>query len=256
VILKTWMNIPQMQRNLLFKYLLKALALMMGVSASMSWGADALPIYYSSVISAKVRQDAIQNEFKKKNLQPTVFAKFRDFIDQVKQASPKILVAPSYFDKYYPGYRPVLHFNYAGGKSFRYQILALAEWEGKSLNSGRIGVVEEVGRDHLADWLSQLTGAKFKMVRAVTKPEDLFSMLVFKAADLILVSPDNLKGLREQFVTQVKTIKQSIPVKGPTVYFKKDFVSQELMEGLLKLSDPTLTSLGFSSIESGGGNPE
>lgn len=245
-----------MPKNLLSKYILKAVVLVMGASVSQGWCAESFPIYYSSVISAKIRQDAIQSEMKKISLEPTVFAKFRDFIDQVKQSQPNIVVAPSSFAQYYPEYKPGLCFGYSAGKSFKYQILSLGDWNGKSLDNGRIGVVEEVDKDHLNDWVSLITGAKFKMVRAVTKPEDLFPMLIFKSTDLILVSPDNLTGLREKFVTQVKQIKESNAIGGPTVYFKKGFDSKGVIEGLTKLPSQTMSSLGFSSIEMCGENPK
>jgi hypothetical protein len=245
-----------MPKNLLFKYLLNGVCLLALAPFSEVWGTESLPIYYSSVISAKSRQDSVQSELKKIDLQPTIFAKFRDFIDQVKKSQPKVVIAPGSFAQYYPEYKAVLCFSYPGGKSFKYQILSLGDWSGKSLDSGRIGVVEEVDKDRLNDWVKGITGAKFKMVRAVTKPEDLFPMLIFKSADLILVSPDNLKGLREKFVTQVKQIKESNAVGGPTVYFKKDYENKELIDDLTKLPGQTVSSLGFSSIEACGESPK
>lgn len=235
-------------------YIFMTAVLFMSLFVRESWSSASFPIYYSSVIPVKMRQDAIQSETKKVNLEPTVFAKFRDFIDQIKQTQPNAVIAPASFGDYYPDYKAGLCFVYPDGQKFKYQLLSIDDWSGKSLETARIGVVEEMDRDHLSDWVSLITGAKFKVVRPVAKPEDLFPMLIFKSADLILISPDNLKGLREKFVTPVKQVRESNAVGGATVYFKKDFDSKELVEGLAKLSAGAISSLGFSSITKCGEN--
>ncbi|MEO5969482.1 MAG: hypothetical protein ABIQ95_06110 [Bdellovibrionia bacterium] len=214
------------------------------------YASEGLPIYYSTMQTVKTRQDAFKSEMKKLDLEPVVFGKFKEFMAQVNSEKSKIVIAPSFFGKYDSGYCPVLRFSNAGNKNFKYLILALSdEWKNKDLSSGRIGVVEEVPREKLNDFLLDITGKKFQMVRGVTKPEDLFPLLIFKSADFIMVSSDNLKILKEKFTTPLKLLQETEFVDAPGVFVRKDASTKDLVAKLSQLTPVTSAALGFTSLE-------
>lgn len=214
------------------------------------FSSEAMPIYYASILPAKNRQQGIGGDLKKLNIDPTVFAKYSDFIEIVKTSKPNILIAPSFFGKYYPEYRPYFRLSIDGKSKIRYKLMALNHGlKGKDLSTEKIGIVQEVDRNHVNEVVSQLLGVKVKLIRTVTKPEDLLPLLVFKSADIIIVSPDNLKGLKEKFSTEVKLIQETEEIDSPTIFFRKDFDPKQLEEKIKGLSPSVLNTLGFTAVE-------
>jgi hypothetical protein len=219
------------------------------VASSMASSADSLPIYYSSTIPANLRQEKVESEFKKMELTPVVFAKCRDFIEQVNESKPKIMIAPYSLANYYSNYTPgLIMVNQGGQKFFNYEIISLGKWKMDNMSSSRIALVEEVEKDHLTQWVTEIVGSKFKIIRTTLKPDDLFPLLIFKSVDLILISKENLKGLQEKWRTKFNIIGETKPVQSLIVYFRKDVVAKPYIEEFLKLSSATMGALESSSI--------
>ena len=215
-----------------------------------AWAHEEIPIYYSSPVSAKDRQGVIKEEFSKQDLEPVVFGKFRDFAEEIKNKAPKVVIAPSFFDKYHPDYKPVLRWIRPGGSSFKYLLLSTnGDADLKKLPEFKVGVVEETDRDDLKGLITGLFAIKFKMVKSVSKPEDLFPLLVFKAVDCILLSPDDLEQLKEKFTAKLQVVTESKAVPVPTVFVRKGVERKEFIEKLQQVPLAVLKRLGFSKFE-------
>lgn len=210
---------------------------------------EPLPIYYASVLPAKERQEAVRDSIGG-SFEVSVFAKFKDFNDEIESKAPNVLIAPSFFGKFHPEYEPVLRFKASAGNSFKYQILSLsAQWNQKNLAGGKLGMVEEESRDRLKDLVGELLGAKVKLVKSVSKPEDLFPLLIFKSADFILIGPQERERLSEKFTAKVHLVGESRAVGLPVVFVKKGFSNGPLLEALKGISPGACNALGFAAVE-------
>ncbi len=215
---------------------------------------DLLPIYYSTFEPAKTRQDAIREEVGKADFDPVVYAKFKDFQDEFAGKSPQTVVAPSVFNKFNSDYIPLLQFVGVNGTKSKYLILALSdEWKTRKLTEAKVGVVEEVSRENLKEFLSKLISGDVKMVKSVSKPEDLYPLLVFKSVDVILISPENHAALKEKFSTPVVMVGETSSFDLPCVFVHKE-TSKETREKIVtSFSAATVAQLGFTKVEPIGG---
>ena len=84
----------------------------------------------------------------------------------------------------------------------------------------RIGLVEEVDREQLKALVGGLFKINCKIVKSVSKPEDLFPLLVFKTTDFIMISPDNRELLKEKFTAKVYRVSEKRSGGYPTVFVK------------------------------------
>jgi len=210
-------------------------------------------VYYSSTLSAKERQNTIKNEVSKDGFDVVVFGKFKDFDEEIKSKKPDVILAPSTFQKYNSEYSPVMRFTKGGNKQFKYLLLSLDKsWNPKNLSNGKLGIVEEVDREHLKDVASDLFKTKFKMVKSVSKPEDLFPLLIFKSADFIAVSPDDYERLKEKFSAKVNVVGESNAVDLPVVYIKKGQSSEEVISVFKKIPQSIWASTGLYVLEAAG----
>ena len=157
-------------RNLLL-LLLASLAALPGLPAR----AAPVLVYYSSVVPARERQEALRTELRKlagpaSALEFTVFGRFRDFVDQLDSAAPAVVVAPSFFSKFHPEYSPVLGLKKGESRQFRYQVLSLGgDWNERNLSKGRIGMVDEIGRDRLPSILPEILSTRIERIKSVSK---------------------------------------------------------------------------------------
>jgi hypothetical protein len=219
-------------------------------SCPVAWAKEATSVYYPSIQSAQERQELLRGGLAKSNFDVTVFAKFKDFADEVKSKGSNIVLAPAFFQKYHPDYTPVLGFSDRGGRRFKYVLLSLSnKWNKGNLMNGKIGLVEEVDRDHLKDLVSDLLSVNCKMIKSVSKPEDLFPLLVFKSADFIMVSPENHERLKEKFTTKVFQVSESISVENPMVFVKNGTAPDDVVKAFQMLPPDLLKTLGFASME-------
>ncbi len=224
--------------------------LVLGAMGFEARASESLLVYYPTTLPVKSRQDVLKTESGGADV--TVFAKFRDFADQVKAVSPAMVIAPSNFGTSNPDYKPVLRFFESNSGKFKYLVLALSQAL-KDVKMARLGLVEETEREILRDFIDGVIGSNVKAFKTVSKPEDLFPLLVFKSVDMILVSPSNYERLQKQFSSKVFKILESKPVDGITVFSRTGKDAASIAGGLEKLSAAALKDLGFSKIEKLGG---
>ena len=226
-----------------------ALGVIVSLFSASSFAKDVLPIFYASMLPAKDRQDVIKRDLAKDDFDPMVFAKYRDFISQVETSSPLVVIAPASFQRQHSDYHPILRFSEGTTEEFKYLLLSLTNtWTPKSAATGRLGMVEELDRDHLKETASEAFGVNFKMVKSVSKLEDLFPLLVFKSADFIMISPENYERLKERFSAKLYIVMEGKPVSRPMVFTKTGADSGAVTEKLKAMPPAVLTALGFSGI--------
>jgi len=236
-----------MLRHLVFIIAVLWMGLAMPMLHGLAAAKPQVSIYYPSVLSARERQDVLKTGLAGYDV--TVFAKFRDFSEDLKSKETPIVVAPASFQKAHPEYTPVLGFSGHEGRKFKYALLALSEkWNKGNLEEGKIGLVEEVDREQLKGLVSSLLKVNCKFVKTVSKPEDLFPLLVFKTTDFIMISPDNYELLKEKFTAKVYRVTESEAVDNPTVFVRKGSSVDEAIQALKGLPSGVLGPLGFTSI--------
>jgi len=218
-------------------------------ASSASYAGDAVLAYYSSTKSVQEREGVLKPEFSKAGLELTIFAKFKEFQEEVKTKNPSFVLAPSEYQQFNPEYEPVMRFKKDASDSFKYKFYALEEAAaGMDLTKAKAGMVEIVDRENLKDLLQKITGKAPKGLKSVTKPEDLFPLLVFKSADVIMVAPDDYDSLKEKFTTKVAAIAESSEVAYPQLYVKKGTDAKKVVEALKAFDTEKLKKLGFTQI--------
>jgi hypothetical protein len=211
--------------------------------------ASQLFVYYSSVMPAKDRENAIKGELSRSDLDVVVFAKFKEFYDQVKQSAPELVVAPDGFDTLVSEYAPVLQFKKESASEFKYSVFSMsAEAKGAGLVNQEIGIVEVSDRSRLKGIVKDLTSIEFKTVKSVSKPEDLFPLLVFKSVQLIVLSPDDYLKLKEKYSTKVYKIMETKSVHYPMVFAKKGADAKKGLSSIKALSADALKGFGFNGV--------
>ncbi len=219
------------------------------LASNASYAGDAVLAYYSSTKSVQEREAVLKPEFSKAGLELTIFAKFKEFQEEVKSKTPGFVLAPSEYQQFNPEYEPVMRFKKDASDSFKYKFYALEEAAaGMDLTKAKAGMVEIVDRENLKDLIQKITGKSPKGLKSVTKPEDLFPLLVFKSADVIMVAPDDYESLKEKFTTKVAAIAESSEVGYPQLYVKKGADAKKVVEALKAFDTEKLKKLGFTQI--------
>lgn len=208
-----------------------------------------LAVYYSSTIPVKERESVIKDFLKIDEV--LVLARSKDFLQILDDSKVPVIIAPAAFEMIGKDYTPVLQFTVSGKAEFHYKILASKkEFKAAQLASSTIGVIEEVNRHTMKDFVNNKIGIKSLKIKTVTKGEDLFPLLIFNAADVILVSPDELAGLKQKFTAEVFEISAvTAAVPYPRVYIKSGEKPTELIEKLKGLDKKVLKKLGLEGIE-------
>jgi|GEM_PF-6444615 len=205
-----------------------------------------IPVYYPTTLGVQDRQNAINGT----GISAVVFARFTDFIQEVKHRSPSAVIAPSTFGKFEKGYKPALQFLENGNSEGKYLILALNDvWKQKALHEARIGAIEEVDREDVRKMLFDLLKTNFKWVKSVAKAEDLISLLVFKSVDVIAISEEIYKKLKGMFPVNLYTIKSTPPVSRPLLYVKSGSDPKDTIQKIKMMPKNALALFGFSAVQ-------
>jgi hypothetical protein len=208
--------------------------------------AEILPVYYSTIIPVKDRE----NIGKQSGIQTIVFGQYRDFIDNVKTMNPSAVIAPAWFGKFHEIYKPKLQFLEKDVAQEKYKIVTLdAKWNTANLKTARVGVLEEIDRSKFSKILQDLTGTDFKLVKSVSKPENLLSMLVFKAVDVVFISESNLATFNTNLALKLKVIKTTDPVNKPILYVKENSDSDLVVTKVKNLPKTMISGFGFSDVK-------
>jgi hypothetical protein len=118
-----------------------------------------------------------------------------------------------------------------------------------SLETFTVGVIEEMNRSESRSFIKNQVGLNILKTTTVSKAEDLFPLLVFGAADCILVSEENYLELSKVFNAKTNEIHVKInPIHYPQVFLKKGKQS-DLIKKLESLPASALKELGFDGIE-------
>jgi len=222
---------------------------LLGIFSLQAFAKEALPVFYSTTVPANARAKAMKGDLSGA-FDVTVFAKYKDFIREVKKVKPAAVIAPSSFSDYHKDYEPAAQFIGGGKPTYKFLLLAAEKkWNKGNINKGKIGMVEISKRKNLKKITKKMFGKKFKRVKSVSKPEDLFPLLVFKSVDFILVSPGNYKILKTKFSTKVVEVAKSKSVNHPKLFVKKGSDKSKLTGALKKLSSGSLKKMGFSKVQ-------
>ena len=209
---------------------------------------ESLLAYWTTAQSVQERESALKSEFDKVGLDLTVFAKFKEFNDEIKSKSPSFVIAPAEFEFVNNEYVPIVGFDGPAGKpNFKYQFYTLADGGVPDVANSKLGVVEQADRAEIKEVIGKLSKKIPKSIKTVSKSEDLFPLLVFKSADVIMLSPQDFESLKEKFTTAVKVIGESEMIDYPKIYVKKGQDAKTVTEAIAKLSSDGLKKVGFSS---------
>jgi hypothetical protein len=224
-----------------------ALCLMLITSLS----AAEMHVYLTSTVPVKDRDRALKSDTGLSGINITVLGKFREFSSSVKRNKPSYIIAPSSFSNINKDYKAVYQFSLNGQSSFKYLILATKpKWTKANISKGSIGIVDELGRTGTKKFVLANVG-KFKLVKRVTKADDLMPLLVLENANYIMIRPNNYEILKQKFTAQTIKILESKTVEHPMIYVLNNTPQAEI-DKLGKMSQDTIKALGFSELKKTG----
>jgi hypothetical protein len=209
-------------------------------------GGTSLLVFQATTAPVSTRQRALRADPALAETDVTVFAKYRELSAALEAAPASAVIAPASFGSAHQDYVPVLQFLVGDKPALRYRLLSLDEkWRGIDTSTGVVGVVDELGRRGMKEQVPRIAGTSFRKVKRVTKPEDLFPLLVLGNADFILIQPANLGVLQTQFTVKTVPIRQG-PSTACARLFVKRATDAATVDRLRELAPETLAALGFS----------
>ena len=209
--------------------------------------AQELRVYLTSTIPVKEREKSLKSDAALSGMQVTVFGQFREF-DSANKTKAKYLIVPSSFVKYNPEYKAVYQFGKDGHSNTKFLILATKpEWTIDKFSAGKVGIVDELGRKDTKTYVTDIAG-KFKLIKRVTKPDDLMPLLVLENADYIIVRSDNYEILKKKFTAKTIKVGETKTVDHPVICVLKDTPESEVNK-LGALSPETIKALGFTELK-------
>jgi hypothetical protein len=209
---------------------------------------ESILAYWITALSVQEREAAIKADFEKGGVDLTVFAKFKEFNEEIKSKGPPFLIAPAEFEFINSDYVPVVAFEGSAGKNFKYKFYTLAEGGAPDVLNSKLGLVEQADRTALKDVVAKLSKKSPKTLKSVSKSEDLFPLLVFKSADVIMLSPDEYESLKEKFSTAVKVIGESEAIDYPKIYAKKGQDAAAVLSAAKAIAAENLKKVGFTGV--------
>lgn len=210
-----------------------------------SLSAEILNVYYPTFIPINDRQDSGKRE----GVPNIIFGQYRDFIENVKSTNPPYVIATSWFGRSNPNYKAKFQFIENGKKEELYKVIALdRKWTNANLAQARIGILEEFDRSQFSPVVKELTGSNFNVIKSVSKPENILTMLVFKTVDVVIIAESILDSVKKMHSFDLITIKTSKPVAKPILYGRVGSEAKELKK-IDQLPKPFIASLGFSGFK-------
>ena len=235
----------------IFSKLKKWILLLTILLTSLIASAAEMQVYQTSTIPVTERDKALKADPALSGTNVTVFGKFREFASSVKSSKPKYIIVPSSFLTINSDYKPVYQFALNGQTSFKYLVLSTKpEWNKDSMAKGNVGIVDELGRTGTKKFVQDNVG-KFKLVKRVTKTDDLMPLLVLENAQFIMIRPKNYEILKKKFTAKTIKVMESKTVDHPVICVLKDTPQAEI-DKLGKLSPATIKALGYTEVKKTG----
>lgn len=158
----------------------------------------------------------------KTDLPVTAFAKYIEFNSNIDSINPSYVISTEAFSEEDESFEVISGLAANGQKTSKFILLALKPTrKDQDLSKLRIGTVEFIRRNKIKNYLEKIFSKKFKSVKTVSKPDDLFPLLVFNSVDLIAVQSYNYQELKEKFNTAVFEIGSSKEVQSLALFQKK-----------------------------------
>jgi hypothetical protein len=204
-----------------------------------------IAIYIPSTKPVSALQKMAKDALHQSEFEPFVYSRFEDFQEALHDSSVMAMVAPASFGRYNQNYAPILRLEDSGGSKKSLFLLAMnGGWDSKSISVGRLGIVEEVEHKNISDLVKSLTGSRFRIIRTVSRPVDLISLLALKSADLILLSTTDYTNLQSQMPSSIKIVSKFEGLGLSSLYVRTN--DRQAMEQKLKaLPNRLWTALGF-----------
>lgn len=209
--------------------------------------AQELRVFQSSTVPVKDREKVLKGDPSLGGLQVTVFGQFREF-SSANKTKAKYVIVPSSWVKFNPDYKPVYQFGKDGQANTKLMILSTKpEWTMDKIGTGKVGIVDELGRKDTKTYVQDIAG-KFKLIKRVTKPEDLMPLLVLENADYIIIRSHNYEILKKKFTAKTIKVGETKSVDHDVICVLKDTPDSEV-EKLGKISPDTIKALGYSELK-------
>ena len=229
------------------KWIVPLLFLALSTSSASATDSLKIAVFYGSAVPAKVREKTLQTGLHEQGV--VVYSHNTDFTQAVEKDSIPLVIASAPFDSR-EDYEAVLQFSLKGRTEFNYLLYSMTTVDSSKMEELTIGAVEEVSHDQMIDFFKNKVGLNVKQLKTVSRPEDLFPLLVFKSADAIALAQTDYDGLRTRFNAKTRPVRViTNPISFPRLYIKKGASANEVIEKVLNLGVPALTALGFDGVE-------
>lgn len=163
----------------------------------------------------------------------TAFAKFSDFELGLESIKPTYIISTNAFTVSDDSFESLGGLKIDGENKSTFILVGLTpDWKKKDISKLRIGSVEFIKRSKIKDYLETVFQQKFKSIKTVSKPADLYPLLVFDSVDLVAIETYLYKELKGKFNTVVFEIKTSQEVQSISLFQRKGAGSEKIAKKL------------------------
>jgi hypothetical protein len=223
------------------------LALILSLFALTARASEKILVLIPSSQSVKSIQKVVESGMPGKEV--SVFAKFKDFEEFLKQNNPDLVFASDIFASESNGFERKATVTSGGSSESELILLSLDEkWKTADISEGKLGVIQLAERDDVKKYFERVFSKSFKKIQTVTKAEDLFPLLIFKTVDFIAVEPYLYNELKSRFTSKVFEIGKSKPISLPSAYLKKGS-DAAIVEAFKKISVDELKKISFDGMK-------
>lgn len=228
-------------------FLRRFLVVILFISFSfISLASDEMRVFFPTVIPVKDREKVLKKDPALNSIDITVLGKFREF-KIANRNKAKFIIVPYSYTKYQSEYKPIFQFCRNGKSYERMMILSVENnYFSQNLNNAKIGIVDELERKPTKSHIREIAGS-FKIIKRVTKPEDLYPLLILQNADCIIIRPQDYYILSQKFTTKTTIIGYSEPIKLPVLCVLQD-KEGSIRNNFENISPETLKVLGYSEL--------
>jgi len=211
--------------------------------------AQSVQIFFSSVIHPR----RIERVFQMSNLTNMEFAAYQDFEsleDQVHINKPDVVLISDLLSAKFKDYRPVARLTYKNRDKIKYLLIQLdgkGDINGKKPNG--VGICEIGDRNSTKEFLKKEFNIDNKLVKTVSKPDELIQMLTLGAVESVVMEDYNFESIRIRFATPMKIVKTSREITAPGFYVKKEYDSKVFLKSIKTIPKENLEMIGFDGIK-------
>lgn len=204
--------LKKLKRFLILKF--KYLVIFTILTCSFFIEAEEIPVFSPHIKTNIKFQEKIKNQIEKNGDKALVFSKYEDFIKYTRELNSKV-----FFQQLPENLKNdnTVKYQFVGGEKIELKSISLKKKGLEKFSTLKIGIVQFDESENLKKIIEKQLKNKVKVLRTVSKEEDLIPLLIFKTVDIIFIDARSLKFIKERFNLKLQEQKWKITLNGEAI---------------------------------------